>query len=208
MASAQPADEPATASPSIENTVDGVNGLKLDEQPAVTGETQQGGQSEKPQEGESQLAMLHRLCAEGDVMGVRAILSQGLDLLESIGEFFLLRCEALSLVAGHSLRNISAQIWTKPVKSRGLIGHARSEKSGRKTAQASVNTGCRLQSSKTEGRHCRLAWRLGRAYLFSPLRTSQTSSATVTDTGGRFLSSSRFCHRLDSNAASDLRRSG
>jgi hypothetical protein len=35
-----------------------------------------------------------------------------------------------------------------------------------------------------------------------------TSSTTVTDTGRRFLSSSRFCHRLDPDAASHLRRSG
>jgi hypothetical protein len=92
MASAQPAAEPAAASPSIEHTVDGVNGLKLEDQSATTAESQQGSQLEKPQEGESQLARLHRLCAEGDVMGVRAILSQGLDLLESIGEFLFLRC--------------------------------------------------------------------------------------------------------------------
>jgi hypothetical protein len=92
MASAQPAAESAAASPSIEHTVDGVNGLKLEDQSATTAESQQGSQLEKPQEGESQLARLHRLCAEGDVMGVRAILSQGLDLLESIGEFLFLRC--------------------------------------------------------------------------------------------------------------------
>lgn len=88
MASPQPAGQPAVASPSIEHPVDGINALKVDESSAATAETQQDGQVEKPQEGESQLARLHRLCAEGDVMGVRAILSQGLDLLESIGEFF------------------------------------------------------------------------------------------------------------------------
>lgn len=86
MASTQPAAEPAVTSPSVEQTTDGVNNLKLDVQSTTAVEPQQEIQAEKPQEGESQLARLHRLCAEGDVMGVRAILSQGLDLLESIGK--------------------------------------------------------------------------------------------------------------------------
>ncbi|GHJ87205.1 hypothetical protein NliqN6_3607 [Naganishia liquefaciens] len=85
MASPQLAAESAGTSPSkVDQITDGVSGLKLDEQNTATAQSQQDSQVEKPQEVESQLTRLHRLCAEGDVMGVRAILSQGLDLLESI----------------------------------------------------------------------------------------------------------------------------
>ena len=109
MASPQLAAESAGTSPSkVEQITDGVSGLKLDEQNTATAQSQQDSQVEKPQEVESQLTRLHRLCAEGDVMGVRAILSQGLDLLESIGKYPSRLVDA-SPIAGQSLRNGYAQ---------------------------------------------------------------------------------------------------
>ncbi|KAJ9122328.1 hypothetical protein QFC22_001749 [Naganishia vaughanmartiniae] len=90
MVNAQPVTELLTSS-STETMVDGINNLKMDEAKptdntaaAAAATVEENGQSQSQQEGESQLARLHRLCAEGDVMGVRGILSQSLELLESI----------------------------------------------------------------------------------------------------------------------------
>jgi hypothetical protein len=91
MASTPQVPEPVTASGTTETLVEGINELKVDDgKPTEVAEATQDGQVEQGQEGESKLARLHRLCAEGDVMGVRAILSQSLDMLESIGECLLL----------------------------------------------------------------------------------------------------------------------
>lgn len=91
MASTQQVAEPVTSSATTETLVEGINELKVEDgKPTEVAEPTQDGQTEPTQEGESKLARLHRLCAEGDVMGVRAILSQSLDMLESIGESLLL----------------------------------------------------------------------------------------------------------------------
>jgi hypothetical protein len=92
MVNAQPVTEPVVTTSSTETMVDEINNLKLDEaKPADESVTaaESNGQAEQQQEGESQLTRLHRLCAEGDVMGVRGILSQSLELLESIGESYI-----------------------------------------------------------------------------------------------------------------------
>lgn len=87
MANTQPVAEPVTSSSTTENMVEGINELKVDEgKPTDVVENSQGGPTEESEEGESTLARLHRLCATGDVLGVRAILGQSLELLESIGE--------------------------------------------------------------------------------------------------------------------------
>ncbi|KAJ9100598.1 hypothetical protein QFC21_003642 [Naganishia friedmannii] len=86
MVNAQPVTGSVTSS-STETMVDGINNLKLDESKPVdtaAAAVEENGQAQTQQEGESQLTRLHRLCGEGDVMGVRAILSQSLELLESI----------------------------------------------------------------------------------------------------------------------------
>lgn len=135
MASTHPAAEPAVTSPSVEQTTDGVNSIKLDDQTTAAVEPQQELHAEKPQEGESQLARLHRLCAEGEVMGIRAILSQGLDLLESIGKSLIPLDECVYnrwLVAAHRL----CPHTTPAVKSRGRIGQARSKECERETTRA------------------------------------------------------------------------
>jgi hypothetical protein len=53
-------------------------------------------QEQQPQPQAQNESKLHRLCAEGDVMGVRAILSNSLEYLESIGEL-LCRSERCGL---------------------------------------------------------------------------------------------------------------
>lgn len=91
MASPQQVTEPVTSSATTETLVEGINDMKVEDgKPTEVAEPTQDAQVKQTQEGESKLARLHRLCAEGDVMGVRAILSQSLDMLESIGECLLL----------------------------------------------------------------------------------------------------------------------
>ncbi len=53
-------------------------------------------QMEAPQKETSQESQLHRLCADGDVMGVRGILSNSLEYLESIGQ-----CDGTAYGSGH-----------------------------------------------------------------------------------------------------------
>jgi hypothetical protein len=53
--------------------------------PAQVPETESGAALFQAQQ--DRMKALHKNCAEGDVMGVRAILSSSLDLSESIGEY-------------------------------------------------------------------------------------------------------------------------
>jgi hypothetical protein len=88
MVNAQPVTEAVTSS-STETMVEGIHNLELNEakptDATAAATVEENGQAQPQQEAESQLTRLHRLCAEGDVMGVRGILSQSLELLESIG---------------------------------------------------------------------------------------------------------------------------
>jgi len=76
-----------------EQTVE-VNNAQVADKPEEAASTAQAPETEASaalfQAQQDRMKALHKNCAEGDVMGVRAILSSSLDLLESIGE-----CEVL-----------------------------------------------------------------------------------------------------------------